>query len=87
MTITIDGRNIGPGHKPYIIAEAADAHMGSMDYAKALVLHSKDRPTQDYSIEARGANGACNHYLPASDFRKPPDVAQRPAHDFIKGLV
>jgi N,N'-diacetyllegionaminate synthase len=37
MTITIDGRNIGPGHKPYIIAEAADAHMGSMDYAKALV--------------------------------------------------
>ena len=55
--------------------------------AKALVLHSKDRPTQDYSIEARGANGACNHYLPASDFRKPPDVAQRPAHDFIKGLV
>lgn len=37
MTITIDGRSIGPGHKPYIIAEAADAHMGSMDYAKALV--------------------------------------------------
>jgi N-acetylneuraminate synthase len=37
MTITIDGRDIGPGHKPYIIAEAADAHMGSMDYAKALV--------------------------------------------------
>lgn len=37
MTITIDGRSIGTGHKPYIIAEAADAHMGSMDYAKALV--------------------------------------------------
>lgn len=37
MNITIDGRLIGPGHKPYIIAEAADAHMGSMDYAKALV--------------------------------------------------
>lgn len=37
MTITIDGRQIGDGHKPYIIAEAADAHMGSMDYAKALV--------------------------------------------------
>jgi N,N'-diacetyllegionaminate synthase len=37
MTITIDGRAIGPGRKPYIIAEAADAHMGSMDYAKALV--------------------------------------------------
>lgn len=37
MTFSIDGRNIGPGYRPYIIAEAADAHMGSMDYAKALV--------------------------------------------------
>lgn len=37
MEICIDGRNIGPSHKPYIIAECADAHMGSMDYAKALV--------------------------------------------------
>lgn len=54
--------------------------------AKALVAHDKARPVQDYSIEPRSM-GVCEHYLPAEYFRSTADVAQRPAHEALKGML
>ena len=36
LSFTINGREIGYHCKPYLIAECADAHMGSLDMAKAM---------------------------------------------------
>lgn len=36
-TINIDGRDIGPGHAPYIIAELSANHNGSIDTAKRII--------------------------------------------------
>ncbi|MDE7434587.1 MAG: N-acetylneuraminate synthase family protein [Lachnospiraceae bacterium] len=39
--IEINGRKIGKGHAPYIIAEGCDNHMGDLDAAKEMVLQAK----------------------------------------------
>ena len=39
--IVINGKVIGEGHKPYIIAEACDNHMGNLDVAKEMALQAK----------------------------------------------
>ncbi len=36
-TITIDGRAIGPGHRPYIVAEMSANHLGDFDRAHAII--------------------------------------------------
>lgn len=40
-TITIDGRKIGPGHKPYIIAELSANHNGSIERALETIEMAK----------------------------------------------
>lgn len=40
--IEIDGRKIGPGEKPYLIAEVAQAHDGSLGYAHAFIDLAKE---------------------------------------------
>jgi pseudaminic acid synthase len=35
--VTIAGRKIGPGYKPYVIAELSANHNGSLDHAKAIL--------------------------------------------------
>ncbi len=37
QTLTIDGRRIGPGERPYIIAELSGNHQGSLERACALI--------------------------------------------------
>ena len=39
--ISINGRKIGDGYAPFVIAEACDNHMGSLDTAKEMVLNAK----------------------------------------------
>lgn len=39
--ICINGRKIGDGHAPFVIAEACDNHMGNLDTAKEMVLNAK----------------------------------------------
>lgn len=38
----IDGRMVGPGHRPYIIAEMSGNHNGSLERAKRLIKIAKD---------------------------------------------
>lgn len=37
----IGGRAIGPGHPVFVVAEAADAHLGSLETAKEMALQAK----------------------------------------------
>ena len=39
--LVINGRKIGSGNEPYIIAEACDNHMGNLDVAKEMALQAK----------------------------------------------
>ncbi len=39
--ININGRKIGNGHLPYIIAEGCDNHMGNLEVAKEMALQAK----------------------------------------------
>ncbi len=39
--ININGRKIGDGHLPYVIAEGCDNHMGDLDVAKEMALQAK----------------------------------------------
>ncbi|RAR56781.1 N-acetylneuraminate synthase [Onishia taeanensis] len=41
MTIDIDGRTIGPGHAPYIIAELSANHNGNIDTALKIIEEAK----------------------------------------------
>lgn len=38
----IDGRKIGPGHPPYIIAEMSNNHLGSLERAKKIIKSAKN---------------------------------------------
>jgi pseudaminic acid synthase len=40
-TITIDGRPIGAGHPPYVVAEVSANHLGRIDNALALIREAK----------------------------------------------
>ncbi len=39
--IVINGRAVGDGHAPYVIAEACDNHMGDLDVAREMALQAK----------------------------------------------
>ena len=41
-TIEINGKKIGEGYPPFIIAEAGINHNGDMELAKKMVLSAKD---------------------------------------------
>jgi len=41
-TISIDGRVIGPGHPPYIVAEVSANHNGDLERARALLSAAKE---------------------------------------------
>ena len=36
-TITLDGSMVGPGHRPYVIAEVSGNHNGSIERARAII--------------------------------------------------
>jgi len=41
--ITLDGRKVGPGEPPYVIAEVSGNHNGSIDRAKAIITAAADK--------------------------------------------
>lgn len=76
--ICINGRKIGDGYAPFVIAEACDNHMGNLDTAKEMVL------------DAKLAGADCikfQHHLPDEEML--PDVPMSsnfdiPLYEFLK---
>jgi N-acetylneuraminate synthase len=80
MTLHISDRCIGPGEPIFVVAEACDNHLGSLEVAKAMVREAK----------AAGADAIkFQHHLPDEEML--PDVprsanfdADQPLYEFLK---
>ena len=74
---TVGGRAIGAGHPVFVIAEGADAHLGSLETAKEMALQAK----------LAGADAVkFQHHLPDEEMlRDVPmsDNFEEPLYDFL----
>lgn len=55
-TITIEGREIGPGHSPYVIAELSANHNGSLDQALKIIDAAKELGADALKIQTYRAD-------------------------------
>lgn len=77
-TIEINGRKIGDGYRPYVIAEGCDNHMGDLDVAKEMALRAKLAGAECIKFQ---------HHLPDEEML--PDVPMSdnfdvPLYEFLK---
>lgn len=78
MHINIDGKEIGYGKPVYIIAEACENHLGSMDLAKEMIIQAKLAGADAIKFQ---------HHLPDDEMLKDVPMSSNfnmPLYDFLK---
>lgn len=76
--MNISSRSVGPGHPFYIIAEAADNHLGSLDRAEEMVIKAKEAGADAIKFQ---------HHLPDEEMLKDipmSDNFEEPLYEFLK---